>query len=77
MYRNEYKVSCLDLNKKLYCLGGILCRGGGDCVLLCGGRRGDISMIYYCRYSLDIYNIEIYSFICIIIILRFFGVFIS
>lgn len=29
MYRNEYKVSCLDLNKKTYCLGGILRREEG------------------------------------------------
>lgn len=64
MYRNEYKASCSDLNKKLYCLGGTLRRGGGDCVLLCGGRRGDISMTYHCRYSSDTYNTEIYSSIC-------------
>lgn len=53
MYRNEYKASCSDLNKKTYCLGETLHRGGGDCVLLWGGRRGDISMTYHCRYSSD------------------------
>lgn len=53
MYRNEYKASCSDLKKKTYCLGETLRRGGGDCVLLWGGRRGDISMTYHCRYSSD------------------------
>lgn len=64
MYRNEYKASCSDLNKKTYCLGETLRRGGGDCVSLWGGRRGDISMTYHCRYSSDTYNTEIYSSIC-------------
>lgn len=39
--------------KKTYCLGETLHTGGGDCVLLWGGRRGDISMTYHCRYSSD------------------------
>lgn len=39
MYRNEYKASCSDLNKKTYCLGGTLRRVEG--IAYCCGEVGE------------------------------------
>lgn len=74
MYRNEYKVSCLDLKKKTYCLGEILRRGGGDCVLLWGGLVFWIwifvYLYFFCIYVFYIWGLNLDRNIYFLVVLK-------